>query len=198
MRVVIPRLEPWHLNERKNWGVDRDEMWDGVLHMPPAPNTMHQALEGHLHSHLLVHWARPRKCRVYQQINLAYPNTDWTNNYRIPDLLLLDPPRFGIDRGTHFAGPPLVVVEIRSPGDETDEKFPFYAGLGIPEVWTVVRDGTRPEVWVLTGDEYTLTAADADGWHVSPATGVRLMNAGGKLRVQVGDDPATLADLPDE
>jgi Uma2 family endonuclease len=200
MRAIIAEMPTRWLEERWNSEAGQwDEVWDGVLHMPPAPNIMHQRLEGQLYAYLLAYWGRPRRWRVYYQINLTHPDTpDWTKNYRIPDLVLLDPPRFGIERGSHMAGAPLAVVEIRSPGDETDDKFPFYAALGVPEVWAVHRDGSRPEVWTLTGDVYQLVSADADGWLIGPATGVRLQHAGGKLRVQVGDDSATLADLPDD
>ena len=45
-----------------------------------------------------------------------------------------------VDRDAYLEGGPTVVVEIRSPGDETMEKLPFYAQLGVPEVWIVDRD----------------------------------------------------------
>ncbi|MGL6097785.1 MAG: Uma2 family endonuclease, partial [Fimbriiglobus sp.] len=135
--LPVPGVSEWKTPEVSQ----RDEMWDGVPHMPPAPNTMHQDFEGQLYAFLLYQWAKPRRDRVFQQINLAYPNDpDWVHNYRIPDIVMLSRDRFGIDRRTHFAGAPLVVVEIRSSGDETDEKFPFYAGLGVPEVWVFDRD----------------------------------------------------------
>jgi hypothetical protein len=60
------------------------------------------------------------------------------------------------------------------------------------------RDTRVPEVYRLVAGKYEPTAPDAAGWVVSPATGVRLMAANGKLRVQVGDDPASLIDLPDD
>lgn len=88
----------------------------------------------------------------------------WTHNYRIPDLVLLDPNRRHIDKDKYMAGAPLVVVEIRSPGDETYEKFDFYAGLGVPEVWLFDRDTKEPEVYELRDGSYRRRVADADGW----------------------------------
>ena len=42
------------------------------------------------------------------------------------------------DRGVD--GPPLLAVEIRSPGDETDAKVAWYLALGVAEVIVVERD----------------------------------------------------------
>jgi len=91
-----------------------------------------------------------------------------------------------------------VVVEIRSPGDETDEKMPFYAKLGVPEVWVIDRDSKAPELHVLDEGGYVLQQADEDGWLHSPATGVRLRGeAQQKLAVQIGDDSSTRRLLPE-
>jgi Uma2 family endonuclease len=139
MKAVMPVALPDVLAFRKRPGADRfDEMWEGVLHMVPAPTPAHQDLAGELQTYLKVHWARPRKAKVYHEVNLA-PVGGWPNSYRIPDLLLLTPERFGITREQHFEGAPDAVVEFHSPGDEAYEKLPFYAKLGVPEVWYIQR-----------------------------------------------------------
>jgi Uma2 family endonuclease len=125
-----------------------DEMWEGVLHMAPMPNREHQDLEWAMETYLRLHWARPQGTRVYHNINVASPG-GWPNNYRIPDLVLLTPERFGIDQNEYFEGAPDVVVEIRSPGDESYEKREFYAQLGVPEVWIIDRDRKTPEIYTL-------------------------------------------------
>ena len=110
MRAVMFEVPPDILAWRKRTGADRwDEMWEGVLHMAPAPNREHQDLTGAMETYLRLRWARPRGNRVYHEINLAAPG-GWTNNYRIPDLVLLTPERFGIDRNEYFEGAPDVVV----------------------------------------------------------------------------------------
>lgn len=61
--------------------------------------------------------ARPHGAKVYHQINLCPPG-GWPDNYRIPDLVLLTPARFSIDRNAYFEGASDAVVEICSPGGE--------------------------------------------------------------------------------
>jgi Uma2 family endonuclease len=202
MRAVIADLPKHWLEERRRSGAHRfDEMWDGVLHIPPARTTSQQALKCDLAIYLHAHWAKPRGCRVNQEVNLTTPEDEaqWTLNYRIPDLVLLDSARFGIDKDEYMVGAPLVVVEICSPGDETYDKFPFYAGLGVPEVWVVHRDIRVPEVHVLgPGPAYRPQPAGPDGWTRSPATGVEFRPTGtGRLGVRIGGDSGSAEELPD-
>lgn len=166
--------------------------------MPPAPNREHQHLEWSLETWLREHWAGPRGCRVYHQINVASVG-GWPDDYRIPDVVLLTPDRFHIDHNDYFEGPPLVVVEIHSPGDEAHEKMPFYARLGVPETWVIERDGKQPEVYVLREGDYEKQPPDEEGWVRSPAPAVRLRaEAGPKLALQIADDPATRRLLPED
>jgi len=45
MKAVIPEVPQHFLEQRARTGLDRwDEMWEGVLHVPPAPNREHQDL----------------------------------------------------------------------------------------------------------------------------------------------------------
>src|ERR1700675_5047027 len=106
MKAVMPVVHPEILESRKRTGADRwDEVWEGVLHMPPMPNYAHQNLEAALQNYLWLHWARPSRAKVLHQINLAAAGA-WPNNYRIPDLVLLSPARSHINKGQYFEGPP--------------------------------------------------------------------------------------------
>ena len=198
MKGVMSEVPQHILEARAQTGVDRwDEMWEGVLHMPPAPNREHQDVGLALGSWLRIHWAIPLGNRVHAQINLASPG-GWPNNYRIPDLLLLTPDRFEIDRNEYFEGPPTVVVEVRSPGDETIEKMPFYAKLGVPEMWIIDRHTKVPELYVLREAQYQRQPPDADGWLRSAATGILLRaEPDNKLAVQLADDQHTHQLLPE-
>jgi Uma2 family endonuclease len=82
-------------------------------------------------------------------------------DYRIPDLVFFREPGLIVERG--LEGAPLAVLEIRSPDDETYEKFAFWAQLGVQEIIVVVPEGRRVEVHRLAGSRYVDTAADAAG-----------------------------------
>src|SRR5438093_5900381 len=176
MRAVVVNMPRRWLEEHKNSDAAQwDEMWNGVLHMPPMPNGMHQDFAGDLRDWLKRRWGKPRGGLVRQEVNLTTPEDEahWTLNYRIPDLVLVSRDRRHIDKNEYMVGAPLVVVEIASYGDETYEKFPFYAGLGVPEVWVFDRDTRAPEIHVLSsGPAYRRLSAEANGWLKSPATGV--------------------------
>jgi len=134
---------------------------------------------------------------VHGPVNLASPG-GWPSDYRIPDLVLLTPDRFDIDHNEYFEGAPTAVVEVRSPGDETIEKMPFCARLGVPEVWTIDRDTKRPELHVLQAGRYAQQSPGPDGWLESAATGIRLRaEPSGKLAIQLGDDEGTRQVLPE-
>ncbi|MEW6742513.1 MAG: Uma2 family endonuclease [Planctomycetota bacterium] len=207
MRAVMSPVPPEILAWRRRTGADRwDEMWEGVLHMGPAPNGDHQELEGALEHYLRSHWCARVQGRVQHQRNVSPLAEGWQQNYRIPDLVLVTPASRGIDRNEFFEGAPSAVVEIKSPDDETYEKLPFYAALGVPEVWVIDGNSKELELFTLREGRYEKVAADAAGWIRSSATGVCLRSCpagehpageqGGKLELRVGDDASTCATLP--
>ncbi|NOX55502.1 MAG: Uma2 family endonuclease [Planctomycetes bacterium] len=198
MKAVMASVPDHILEWRKKTGADQwDEMWDGVLHMPPAPNRLHQNIEWELETWLRMHWAQPLGNRVYHQINVAPPGGWPDKNYRIPDLVLLTPERFHIDRNEYFEGAPAVVIEIHAPGDEAYEKLPFYAELGVPEVWIIHRDTRQLELFVLEGGEYVRHQAGFDRWLQNPATGIQFRSVPGeKLAIRRGEDESSQAELP--
>jgi Uma2 family endonuclease len=202
MKAVMASVPEFILEWRRKTGADRrDEMWEGVLHMSPEADREHQDLEGCLEGWLRQHWARPRRAKVYHRINIstAEVGNQWTDNFRIPDLVLLTRDRFHIDRKTYFAGGPNVVVEIRSPNDESEEKLPFYASIGILEVWIIDRDTKQTDLYVLEKGTYRLRSADTDGWTRSPFTGVEFrIGRPGKLAIRLNGDEATRDELPED
>jgi Uma2 family endonuclease len=199
MKTVLASMHPNIAAWRRQTGCDIwDEMWEGVLHVPPMPNRFHQDFEWSLETYLRRHWAPQYQGKVYHEINLASIG-GWPNDYRIPDLLLLKPERFAIDRNEYFEGAPTAVVEIHSPGDEAYEKLPFYAKLGVPEVWIIHRDSRVPEIHVLRGKRYRKKRTGADGWVSGEETGVELKAAdSGKLGIRMKGDDSTRQDLPSD
>jgi Uma2 family endonuclease len=197
MKGVMANVPEHILEWRRRTGADQwDEMWEGVLHMAPSPNRDHQDFELALAIWLKLNWARPNGCRVYTRINVAEPGM-WPDNFRIPDIVLLTPERFHIDCNEYFNGGPDAVVEIHSPGDETYEKFPFYAAVGVREVLVIDRDTKEPELHELVGSEFRLCEPGQDGWIKSAATGIELRGAtGDKLEIRIAGRDETRALLP--
>jgi Uma2 family endonuclease len=197
MKAVMADVPQHILEWRRRTGADQfDEMWEGVLHMTPSPNREHQDFEGTLEFWLRLHWARARGCRVYHQINVSEPGT-WPNNYRVPDLVLLTPARFAIDRNEYFDGGPDAVVEIHSPGDESYEKFDFYAKVDVREIWVIDRDTRHPEIFELAGRDYRAIAPRDGGWVVSQMANVEMRAAANnKLEIRIIGEENTAALLP--
>lgn len=193
MKAVMPDV----LAYRRRTGADRwDEMWAGVLHMPPAPNRAHQDLSYLLENWLRKHWAASIGGRVHHEVNVASPGR-WPHDYRIPDLVLLKPDRFHVDRNEYFEGAPTAVVEIHCPGDEAYEKLDFYAELAVAEAWIIDRDSRRPEVYALAGGQYVQLEPNAEGWLAGGATGIWLRAVEGqKLQLQLGQARSSRITLP--
>jgi Uma2 family endonuclease len=177
-------------------GVDRwDEMWEGVLHMSPAPSDEHQRILTELIAFLLPLLKRGARGILRAGINV-FRESGAEEDYRIPDLTFVAAGREAILRtdGVRGGGPD-AVIEIRSPGDESYEKLAFFAGLGVREVVVLDRDSKRPEVFRLLGTEYRGVPAEA-GWVDSRALGVRFQ-ADERQRLVVEDlaDPAARCEI---
>lgn len=201
MSTLTAEIPNTWVDNRHPDAMEHDEVWNGELHMAAVANRRHQNLNFHLQMYLFNHWALGVAGRVSQEVNLTTLEDEkhWKSNYRIPDLVLLDPSSFHIDKNEYMAGAPLVCVEIYSPGDESYDKFDFYAGLGVPEYWIIHRDTKVPEVYHLGDDgTYEMAVPDTEGWIVSTAIQIAMKpNGVGKLAIRMMNDPATLAELPD-
>ncbi len=179
MRAVMIASPEW-LAERHKTGADQwDEVWDGVLHVPPTPTSDHQGLESDLEAALRP-LALARGLRIFHQLGVLDPRDHW-GNYRIPDVLIIDPANV-IPAGTE--GPVEVAIEILSPDDESRDKMPFYAERGVKELWLVDRDTRLVEVYLLRGKVYAIVAPDRAGIIRAPALDLELsVVAGPKLRI---------------
>jgi Uma2 family endonuclease len=197
MKGVFNEVPNFILEWRRETGADRfDEMWEGVLHMNPPPDDELQELEWSLETWLRFNWRTPDR-KVYHQFGVS-PDEKWTDNYRVPDLVLITADRVHLHKGTHFQGGPAVVVEIRSPGDETFKKFDFYASLDISEIWVIDRSTKEPQLFRLVGETYKQQAAEETGWILSQAVGIELRHeSGNRLGIRLAGDEASFAQLPE-
>lgn len=177
---VVAIMEPEWLDARRRMGGDRwDEVWDGVLHMPPMPTSDHQRFESHL-VEVLRPLARRHGFEAIHQLAVLDPR-DHTPNYRVPDISVLTPDRVLPD-GTE--GPVELAIEILSPQDESREKIPFYAARGVQELWLVDPRTRAHEVYVLRGETYFISLPDRSGKTRAPRLELELSLVDGpRLRI---------------
>jgi Uma2 family endonuclease len=196
MRAVLVHVTDSELADRRAKGLDRwDEMWEGVLQITPAPSLQHQRILDELIIFLGAHLRATKRGQLVSGINV-FGRSD---NYRIPDLTFVANGHehiFSAD-GVRGGGPD-AVSEIRSPEDETYDKLPFFAALGIREAIVVDRDTKRPQIFRLAGAQYVALQPDADGWLGSEAMAVKFrVNEGQAPRLRVEDtrDPAHYTEI---
>ncbi|MBK8978156.1 MAG: Uma2 family endonuclease [Planctomycetes bacterium] len=193
MSEVPPELLEW----RRKTGADRyDEVWDGVLHMVPSPSIRHQGLEVQSICWLATRWEGEGR-RLIHGVGVARPGVErWVHDFRVPDISLLTPRGAAREvAGTHFEGGPDAVIELRSPGDETYDKLPFYCEVGCREIWVIDRDTCAVEIFAPDGElRPQRRAAAGDGWFRS-ALGIELRTVEGALELQLNGLPETRARL---
>jgi Uma2 family endonuclease len=199
MKALMLEVDPALLEQRHRSGLDRwDEMWEGVLHMVPAPSYEHQDLLDGLIAFLRPLVKRRQRGIVVSGINI-FGESSKGDDYRIPDLTFVARGRESIVKSDGVrGGGPDAVFEVRSPQDESYEKLPFFAKLGVREIVIIHRDTKRPEVHRLAGAGYALAAADADGWLVVESLRVRLRLAKASpavLEIQDLDDADSRAEI---
>jgi Uma2 family endonuclease len=175
MRALLVDAPEAMLAERRRLGLDgSDEMWNGVLHMVPPAGGRHQRFGARLFVALVP---------LAEQLGLV-PSYETglfrsADDYRVPDQLYYRPESQS-ERGAEGAE---LVVEIRSPGDETYDKIDFYAAVGVHEMLIVHPDGFRVELLRAVGARLLPVTADAEGGVRSDVLGTRFTARDGRLHV---------------
>lgn len=145
LEPATPELEALK-ERRRRAGLDRlDEVWEGVLHMVPAPSYEHAVIA----QQLAVALDGPARAAglvpAMGEFNLGESEQD----FRVPDGGLHRPGASGIWLPTAA-----LVVEIVSPEDESWQKLPFFAAQGVDEV-LIADPGERSIRWLaLAGEKY--------------------------------------------
>lgn len=171
------------LDERRRKGLDkRDEVWAGVLHMVPPAESLHNTMARDLFV-VLLRIARRLGLDARFEIGLFDPRVKDDKEYRVPDLVVV-PPHLISKRGVE--GKATLVIEVLSPGDESREKLPFYAAVGVREVW-LVDPATRGFEVLALRDGELVPERSRDGAVRSPTLDVELSTVGGKLRIRDGE-----------
>ena len=157
MRTVIIDPPSDSLEERRRLGQDiRDEMWDGVVHVVPSPSTWHQRF-AHRLAVVLFPLAEAKGLLATHVTAVYRPGED--RDWRVPDLLYA-PYEHALTRG--IEGNAALVIEVRSPGEETYDKLPFYAEVGCREVLVIDRDTCAVELFSLD-DGQSVRTTDSVG-----------------------------------
>ena len=132
------------ISQRQRLGQNtHDEIWDGEYHMAPAANGRHGEVQALLTAFFFPH-ALQAGLKTTVEFNLGD-----TNNFRVPDI--------GIHRQTPhqtwFATAALV-CEVRSPDDESWQKFDFYFDAGVEEVVVFDLDDDNIHWFARTANEF--------------------------------------------
>jgi Uma2 family endonuclease len=145
------------IQERKRKGIDLyDEVWEGMYVLPSMPNNAHQLVVGDLGDVFREVVKKAGLGQSYPGANVSDRRKGWEHNYRVPDLLVVLNDSQAIDCDTHFCGGPDFVVEVQSPGDDTEEKVPFYGKIGVRELLIIHRDKRTLRLLRLQGEELVL------------------------------------------
>lgn len=128
------------IDRRRDGGLDRyDEVWDGVYVMPPIANNEHQSLITEVAAILraAIDW-KQQGCTL-AGANVSDQLDDWTQNYRVPDVLVFLNGSTAENRSTHWLGGPDFAIEVTSKGDRTLDKLDFYAKVNTRELLVIDR-----------------------------------------------------------
>jgi Uma2 family endonuclease len=133
-----------------------DEVWEGVLVVPPIANNEHQRIVAKLTSAFscIIDW--DQGSQVLPGTNVTDRDADWKSNYRVPDVAVYLATNHAKDGGTHWVGGPDLAVEIVSPGEDPHDKLDFYAKVNTRELLIVNRDPWSLELYQLQGGKLVL------------------------------------------
>lgn len=159
------------IEERQKLGIDQhDEVWDGVYVVPPLANNPHQRLTGGLYGIFQHVIGLEGRGDVLPGANVSDRRTGWKQSFRAPDVVVVLPGSRAVDCTTHWFGGPDFLVEVESPGDETQEKIPFYNRLQVRELLIIQRDTRLLKLYRHDGmDLVEVSASNFEGgkWLVS-------------------------------
>jgi len=127
------------IEQRKRLDQDRkDEIWEGVYHMAPAPRDTHADIQ----QQLAVLLDAPARQAGLRPLIAGEFNIGEQDDFRVPYGGLLR----GREPATwHFTA--ALAVEIVSPGDESWQKLPFYAAHQVDEL-LILDPATRSIDWL--------------------------------------------------
>jgi Uma2 family endonuclease len=151
--VLDPEDQKAMIRRRRRLGIDKfDEVWNGVYVMSPLADDLHQNITGELDSILREIIQRRGLGFVRPGVNITDRPDAWEKNYRCPDVVAFLNGTTAVNYGTFWHGGPDFAVEIRSRGDVSRKKLPFYARVGTRELLIIDRHPWALELYRLDGE----------------------------------------------
>ncbi|MET0424846.1 MAG: Uma2 family endonuclease [Actinoplanes sp.] len=149
--AIFTNGQPWTESEFLELGEtpERIELFDGSLHVTPAPTRRHQYISGELFV-ILRTSARQVGLHVFTTVNVRLK----PNRVPIPDLVITTD---GTDGLITDATTIKLVCEITSPSNAATDrvlKMHYYAAAGIPWYLLVEHDTGTLRLHRLEGDKY--------------------------------------------
>ena len=163
--ILDSHLEHELRRERQRTGADRyDEVWDGVYVMSPMANNAHQGIVSTMAAILLPAIQMKDLGCVLAGANVSDHPSDWTKNYRCPDVVVYLTGNPAENRETHWYGGPDLAVEVISLEEDPYAKLDFYAGCNTRELLIVHRRPMRLELFRNAGAQMQLVGtSELDG-----------------------------------
>lgn len=176
MRAVLLDVDEAFLAERERRGQHKlDECWEGEWHLVNPPRSWHNLLNTALFRVLVPLAEGQGLVGVCESMGLFAAEKDW----RIPDQTYCRPDDV-IDAGVTSAE---LVVEVRSSGDDSYAKLPFYAARGVREA-LIVHEDRRAELYRRREDGNMVQVEQANGSAFSDVLGCTFAVVDGpRLRV---------------
>ncbi|WP_142059531.1 Uma2 family endonuclease [Pseudonocardia kunmingensis] len=111
-----------------------------------------------------------------------------SRDYRVPDMVFVRREHLS-DRGVEGAE---LVLEIRSPRDETYDKIDFYGRMAVAEMIVVHPEERRVELFRAVGGRLVPVQSGPDGVLGSEVLGITLRTVDGKLEITWDGGSATV------
>jgi Uma2 family endonuclease len=182
VRILDPLLIEAFIRDRQEKGIDGpDEMWEGVYIVPPLPNLPHQRVVGFLTGILFNVVTLEGRGEVLPGANVSDRLEAWEEKFHGPDIVVTMTDSQAQDCGTHWKGGPDFLIEVQSPGDETDQKIPFYSDLKVRELLVINRDTRQLKLYRHNGKKLApvrLSTHAGGKWLVSRVVPLAFRRAG--------------------
>ena len=152
-KMPIPELLKLNYDDYLNFLNDgkRHEIIEGEHYMTPAPQTRHQIVSRNIESILAGYietnsWGQI----LYAPVDVLLSDTTIVQ----PDILFIRKDREHIIKKNFIEGPPDLIIEILSPGNERMDRFTkmkHYALFAVPEYWIIDYEARILEQYKLKG-----------------------------------------------